>query len=569
MTTAARTTSTTGTTTVVQAVTTTVTTEQRTPTGWRDRARRRLAPRAARTRIIGWVLLMVLMALALVTLVTWQLLVRATNERMDVALGAEVEEFRRILEGNVDPRNGQPFGSVADVLQTMITYNLARPNEKFLGYVDGEYRYQSRIEAPVLLSEDAAFTEMVASVTETTSGRYASGAGEVRYLAVPVTLEGDPSRGVAVVAYFADQERQAADDTATLMLGVGAITMLVAAAGAWVVAGRVLAPVRAVASTAQGITETDLSGRIPVDDRPADELTELAAAVNAMLDRVESGVAAQRRFLDDAGHELRTPITIVRGHLEVLDPADPDDVRQSLAIVDDELERMNRMVSELLLLARAEQPAFVRPQPVDVAELTAEVFGKVRQLGNRDWQLGATARADLLLDPQRLTQAVVALADNAVRYTAPGDRITLGSRLSAGQLLVWVDDAGPGIAEADQARVFERFARGSSGARRSDGAGLGLSIVQAIAAAHGGRVELHSRPGDGATFTLVLPARPAPPRGTGTDAFHLDDGDPETGPDVVPTTDTVDDSLATPPLAVGPRASASGSTAAPTEGGTR
>ncbi|MEX5719948.1 sensor histidine kinase [Geodermatophilus maliterrae] len=544
---------TTGTTTAVQTLTTTVTTDERRSTGWLDRARRRLAPRAARTRIIGWVLLMVLLALAIVTLVTWQLLVRATNERMDVALGAEVEEFRRILEGNVDPRSGEPFGSVADVLQTMITYNLARPNEKFLGYVDGEYRYQSRIEAPVLLSEDAAFTDLVASVTETTSGGYASGAGEVRYLAVPVTLEGDPSRGVAVVAYFADQERQAADDTAKLMLGVGGVTLLIAAAGAWVVAGRVLAPVRAVASTAQGITETDLSGRIPVDDRPEDELTDLAVAVNAMLDRVEGGVAAQRRFLDDAGHELRTPITIVRGHLDVLDPADPDDVRQTVALVDDELERMNRMVSELLLLARSEQPAFVRLQPVDVAELTTEVFGKVRQLGDRVWQLGGAARADLLLDPQRLTQALVALADNAVRYTRAGDRIVVGSRLTAGQLLVWVDDNGPGIAEADQARVFERFARGSSGARRSDGAGLGLSIVQAIAAAHGGRVELHSRPGEGATFTLVLPARPAPPRGGWTDTAVED-----AGPDVVPAADTVDDPLATPPLAVPPGASAAG-----------
>ena len=507
-----------------------------TTSGWRDAARRRLAARAARTRIIGWVLLLVLLALALLTFLTWRLLVRATDERMDAALAAEVEEFDRITASGIDPDTGAPFASVADVLQTVITYNLARPNEKFLGYVDGAYRFQSRIEAPVLLSEDAAFTRLVGGVTDTVSGSYASGAGEVRYLAVPVTLESDPARGVAVVAYFADQERQAADDTAQLMLGVGAVTVLLAAAGAWVVAGRVLAPVRAVAATARGITETDLSGRIPVDGRPADELTDLAVAVNAMLDRVGNGVAAQRRFLDDAGHELRTPITIVRGHLDVLDPADPDDVRSTVALVDDELERMNRMVSELLLLARAEQPAFVRPQPVDVAELTAEVFGKVRRLGERDWQLGAVAHADLLLDPQRVTQAVVALADNAVRYTAPGDRVVLGSRLSGGDLLLWVDDAGPGVAEADQARVFERFARGSAGARRSDGAGLGLSIVQAIASAHGGRVELHSRLGEGATFTLVLPARPAPPRDAAPD-------DLAAGPD-----GTVDDALATPAL---------------------
>ncbi|MGY1887496.1 MULTISPECIES: ATP-binding protein [unclassified Blastococcus] len=529
-----------------------MTIEERTAPGWRQHVRGRLAPRAARTRIIGWVLLLVLLALALLTLVTWWLLIRATDERMDLALEAEVAEFSQIVASGIDPETGAPFASVAEVLQTAITYNLARPNEKFLGYVDGAYRFQSRIEAPVLLSEDAVFADLVGSVEEPVAGRYESGAGEVRYLAVPVTLEGDPSLGTAVVAYFADQERQAADETARLMLGVGAVTVLLAAAGAWVVAGRVLAPVRAVAATAQGITETDLTGRIPVDGRPADELTDLASAVNAMLDRVETGVAAQRRFLDDAGHELRTPITIVRGHLEVLDPADPEDVRQTVALVDDELERMNRMVSELLLLARAEQPEFVRLQPVDVAEVTAEVFGKVRRLGDRDWQLGAVARADLLLDPQRLTQAVVALADNAVQHTAPGDRIVLGSRLSGDQLLVWVDDTGPGVAPADQARVFERFARGSSGARRSDGAGLGLSIVRAIAAGHGGEVELHSRPGEGATFTLVLPARPAPPRAEAGPDELLDSG-----------SGTVDDALDTPPMTVPP------ATVAPTEGGPR
>ncbi|MGY2085071.1 ATP-binding protein [Blastococcus sp. SYSU DS0539] len=524
--------------------------EQRTTTGWPHGLGHRLVPRAARTRIIGWVLLLVLLAIALLTLVTWRLLVRSIDERMDAALRAEITEFRQIAEANVDPETGEPFASVADVLRTIITYNLARPNEKFLGYVDGEYRFQSRIEAPVLLSQDAEFTRLVGSVTEPVADSYDSGAGEVRYVAVPVTLDGDPSTGVAVVAYFADQERQAADDTARLMLAVGAGTVLLAAAGAWVVAGRILQPVRDVATTAQGITETDLSGRINVAGRPGDELAELAVSVNAMLDRVEGGVAAQRRFLDDAGHELRTPITIVRGHLEVLDPGDPEDVRQTVALVDDELERMNRMVSELLLLARAEQPEFVRLQPADVAELTIEVFGKVRRLGDRDWQLGAVARVDLLLDPQRLTQAVVALADNAVQHTGPGDRIVLGTRLSGDQLLVWVDDTGPGIPLADQQRVFERFARGGSGARRSEGAGLGLSIVQAIAAAHGGSVELHSRPGEGATFTLLLPARPAPPRDAGP-------ADLSAGPE-----GTVDDSLATPPLVAG-------APSVPTEGGPR
>lgn len=496
---------TTGTPTTRTTLTTTVRTDRS------SRGRGRWAPRAARTRIIGWVLLLVLLSLAAVVVVTWRLLVAETDERMTASLQAEVAEFRRLVATGIDPRTGAAFASVDDVLSAVLTYNQARPNEKFLAYVDGVYRYQSRIEAPVRLSDDPAFTELVGSVTESRSGSYASGAGEVLYVAVPVSFPGSPESGVVVAAFFADLEREAADSTARLMLLVGGLTSLAAAGGAWVVAGRILRPVRDVAATAQGITETDLSGRIEVAEGPGDELADLARSVNAMLDRVESGVAAQRRFLDDAGHELRTPITIVRGHLEVLDPADPADVRGTVALVDDELDRMNRIVSDLLLLARAEQPAFVRPHPVDVAALTAEIARKVQRLGDRDWVLEAAADVDAVLDPQRVTQALVALADNAVHVTGPGDRIGVGSRLVDGELRLWVADAGPGVAAEDRERVFERFGRGQAGQRRSEGAGLGLAIVSAIAAAHGGRVALDSVPGRGATFSLVLPAHLAPP----------------------------------------------------------
>jgi two-component system, OmpR family, sensor kinase len=466
----------------------------------------------ARTRIIGWVLLLVLVALAVVTLVTWRLLVQGTDERMDEALRFEVDEFAELTGPGINPRTGLPFRTVDEVIGEAIAYNLARPNEKFLGYVDGGYRTQSRQEpgSPEVLSRDPAFAALVATVDVPRSGTYESrDVGEVRYLAIPVTLQDDPARGVIVAAYLADAERAAANTAAQLMLGVGGVTVLGAGAAAWLVAGRILRPLRDVAETARTITDTDLSGRIP-DAGESDELGDLVRTVNAMLDRVESGVAAQRRFVDDAGHELRTPITIVRGHLEVLDPADPEDVRATVALVDDELGRMNRMVSDLLLLARSEQPSFLHVERVDVATLTADVVEKVEQLGDREWVLETAADVDAQLDPQRITQAVVALADNACRHTGPGDRIGLGSQLVGGRLRFWVSDAGPGVAAADRDRIFERFSRGSAAPRRSDGAGLGLSIVQAIAVAHGGRVLLDSVPGRGATFTVEIPAGEVP-----------------------------------------------------------
>jgi signal transduction histidine kinase len=469
-------------------------------------ARPPAAPRrtaaTARTRIIGWVLLLVLLALAVVTLVTWRLLIQVTDERMDEALRFEVDEFAELTATGINPRTGLPFRTVDEVIGEAIAYNLARPNEKFLGYVDGAYRTQSRQEpgTPEVLAGDAAFAALVADVDVPSSGRYDSpAAGEVRYLAIPVTLQGDPARGVIVAAYLADAERAAADTAARLMLGVGGVTVLGAAAAAWLVAGRILRPLRDVADTARSITDTDLSGRIPDTGEP-DELGDLVRTVNAMLDRVESGVAAQRRFVDDAGHELRTPITIVRGHLEVLDPTDPEDVRATVALA----------VSDLLLLARAEQPSFLQLERVDVAALTAGTAEKVERLGDREWVLETVARVDARLDPQRITQAVVALADNACRHTRPGDRIGLGSRLTGGWLRFWVSDTGPGVDAADRARIFERFARGSTAGRRSDGAGLGLSIVRAIAVAHGGHVLLDSVPGRGATFTVAIPAEEGP-----------------------------------------------------------
>lgn len=465
-------------------------------------------PSAARTRIMAWVLLLVLAALGIVTFVTWRLLVSAINARMDTSLRVEIQEFEELTRTGVNPRTGKAFASVEQMITDAIAYNIARRNEKFLGYVDGDYLVQSRQQPGFaeVLSGDRRFGNLVGSITEPVQSRYQQPQlGEVRFLAVPVTLAGDPSRGVIVAAYLADAERADADGAARVMLGVGAVTMLVATAAAWLLAGRILQPIRHVTETAQRITDSDISRRIPVSANRDDELNELVGTINSMLDRIESGVAAQRRFIDDAGHELRTPITIVRGHLDVLDRNDPADIDATIALVDDELERMNRMVSDLLLLARSDQPAFLHPRLVDIGTLTREVFQKVARLGNGRVALGPVAEVQMVVDPQRITQAMVALVDNACRYSEGSGPIGIGSGVVGASLRLWVADSGPGVAEEDRTRIFDRFARGGAGARVSDGAGLGLSIVSAIAEAHGGHVELDSVIGAGTTFTIVIP----------------------------------------------------------------
>lgn len=468
----------------------------------------RLRPEiSARTRILGFFLLLVSLSLATATFVTWRLLVQATDNRIDASLQAEVDEFTTLTGAGVNPQTGESFTAVRDVLTFAITYNAARPNEVFLGYVDGEFAVRSRaIQATVVLNRDEVFNALVGQPEQSQSGRYASGAGEVRYVSIPITLIGDPHRGTLVIAYFRDQEAREANDAARLLLLVGGATLVVAGVAAWIIAGRVLRPVRDIARTAQSISDSDLSRRIPAQGN--DELARLARTFNGMLDRLEHAFSTQRRFVDDAGHELRTPITIIRGHLEVLDPNDPQDRTQTLALVNDELDRMARMVNDLLLLAKSEQPQFLRAANTDLATLTRDIFDKASALADRRWLLDAVADGGVTVDPQRITQAIIQLAQNATQHTQSDDRIAIGSSVTIDEARIWVSDTGSGIAAADQERVFQRFARADASARRSDGAGLGLAIVVAIAEAHQGRVTLDSSIGQGATFTLVLPRLP-------------------------------------------------------------
>jgi signal transduction histidine kinase len=176
-----------------------------------------------------------------------------------------------------------------------------------------------------------------------------------------------------------------------------------------------------------------------------------------MLDRLQEAFAAQRQFLDDAGHELRTPITIVRGHLELLDPHDAQEVEQTVLLVTEEIDRMSRMVDDLILLAKSRRPDFLRRETVAVGELADEVIEKLRPLGEREWSVDERAPVTALLDRQRTTQALLQPGANALRHTSPGDTIAVGTRLAGSRLRLWVRDTGVGVADEHQQRIFERF----------------------------------------------------------------------------------------------------------------
>ena len=282
---------------------------------------------------------------------------------------------------------------------------------------------------------------------------------------------------------------------------------------AWSLAGRVLRPVRELTRTARRITESDLSARIPVEGH--DELAELGTTFNDMVERLDLGFTSQRRFLDDVAHELRTPITIARGHLEVLGD-DPAERAETVEIVTDELDRMSRYVSDLLVLAKAEQPDFLAPAPIDLGELALDLHQRLQGLAARRWVVDAAPPVGvvtILGDRDRLEQAVLNLATNAVQHTVDGDEIGLSTGASGREAWLAVRDTGPGVDPTVADTVFDRYARAAtSRSSRPAGTGIGLSIVDAVARAHGGQTSVASTPGRGATFTVTIPiATWAPP----------------------------------------------------------
>lgn len=227
----------------------------------------------------------------------------------------------------------------------------------------------------------------------------------------------------------------------------------------------------------------------------------------AAQDASDAAVEAQRRLLDDVRHELKTPIAIVRGHLELMDPADPADVGTVREIATGELDRMTRLIGDIDLLASVEGERF-STDDVDLETLTQRVVDLVTVIPGHTWSVDATQRATIHGDGDRLLQAWLQLADNAAKHTPVGTPIELGSGVYAGAAHLWVRDHGPGIAPSARHRIFRRFDRG--GRRRSaGGSGLGLAIVDAIAKGHGGSCTVADTAGGGATFTIEIPLRTA------------------------------------------------------------
>jgi two-component system, OmpR family, sensor kinase len=480
-----------------------------------DAARRPASHVTVRGRLMTSVVALTAAAMTISGVTGLALQLRATDARIDDSLTRAVSALRTsVVEGEPQPDGSRvPWTSVQTLLQKAVEARVPGEHEGVLSMLDGTFfmRPADETRAVRLDTDEELMAWLRALPADDPLAGFPrtvrTSVTEYRLVAVPVHLEADPAvAGMFVVA--SDRTAQNAGVWRIFLTysAVGVAALVVTSLVAWFVVGRMLRPVRVLRDTVRRVTESDLSERIEVTGK--DDLADLAASVNSMLQRLERAFGSQRELLDDVGHELRTPLTIVRGHLELLDPGDEVDVRATQSLVLDELDRMQRLVDDLVTLATADRPDFVRRAPVDVGRLTDDVLEKARGLGGRRFVVVARADVVVDLDAQRITQAWLQLLANAVRFSGPQAVVRLGSEVAGGRLLVWVRDEGPGVPPAEESRIFERFHRGQAD-RVQHGAGLGLPIVAAIAAAHGGRVFLEHPPpgaGPGVGFVLDLPA---------------------------------------------------------------
>jgi two-component system, OmpR family, sensor kinase len=466
--------------------------------------------RSARSRIlIAYVLLLALAAVVAMFGFRQFLLIRLEDEVAE-DLRQEVRELDLLLTHGRDPATGRLFASLGALFDIYFARNVPGRDEAFLGFVEGElYRSSTLAGFPLnrLPAESLQEWEEIASPWPreggSSSGKVDTELGEAFFLSARIRYRDDV--GAFVVTILPAEDRE---DIGRFLTYGGAASLgvlLIASVFAWLISGRVLEPVRRLTDTARSISQSDLTHRIEI--RGSGEPADMARSFNAMLDRLEGVFRSQREFIQDANHELRDPLTIVRGHLQLMDD-DPAERQRTTKLVFDELDRMGRIVDDLKLLADVEQPGFLRLERIELEAFTQELASKGSALAPRRWVVDNVASGTSFGDRHRLTEAVMNLAHNAVQHTADSDTIAIGTSASEDEVRISVRDTGSGISVADQAKIFGRFTRGSGAHVRYAGSGLGLAIVKAVAEAHGGRVELQSIVGEGSTFTVVVPRYP-------------------------------------------------------------
>jgi signal transduction histidine kinase len=462
-------------------------------TGWRR------AIFSVRTRLLVWYFLLTACTAAIAIKTTTGIYWDRIKSRTEASVLQQAEQFHVFVDKHRQKGIYAPQ-TIELLFDKLLSAYAPTRNEYITTIVNGRiYRVTPDLPAN-LLKPYPHLIEQWMQLDRRQSEWLSTSKQRLVYIADAIAWNG--KTGVVVVLQDSTQDFQLERDALWLTIKIMLVFLGIFLLIAWITAGKVLSPLRLLTKTAQSITESDMNRRITV--RGKDEIAELTATFNDMLDRLQFAFDSQKEFLKDASHELRTPITVIQGHLEMLQYC-PQQQPETIALVIDELDRMSRLVNDLLVLAKADHPQFLKIKPEELDWLTEEIYLKARSFADRNWQLESKGLSPLSCDRQRLTQAMMNLVQNAVRHTQENDTIAIGSSVRGDYAYLWIRDTGEGIAPEDQKRIFERFVRATKQNQSWEGHGLGLSIVKAIAAAHHGWVELASDLGQGSTFTIILP----------------------------------------------------------------
>jgi len=339
----------------------------------------------------------------------------------------------------------------------------------------------------------------------------------VRVLSVPLVTPRGPA-GVLQVGLTLNLLDATQRTLSSVLVGLAALSMALAGIGGWLVTGQALAPLASATQVATRISHADdLSRRIPLSGNESDEVAQLINAFNQTLSRLEGLFTSQRRFVADVSHELRTPLTVIKGEVSLMRRMGQVD-EESLTSVEAEVDRLTRLVGDLLLLAQAESGRLpLTMKPVELDTVLLEVFQQMRTLAGEKLKLHISEIDQVQVpgDRDRLKQVLVNLVGNAIQYTPAGGQVTLSLQKEGENARLIVSDTGPGIPPQDLPHIFERFYRGERSRKRSSGTqtsgfGLGLSIAYWIVRNHNGSIEASSREGQGTTFCVRLPAGEPP-----------------------------------------------------------
>jgi two-component system, OmpR family, sensor kinase len=475
-----------------------------------DRLRRPF--RSLRFRVPATAMAIFAISLAVASVLAYELLLQDGQRDIDVVIAREQERFElSISELLAEAQQDDPEAAPIDALRRAVERYLAlNPSTQsywtIVTFEDGR-RYASAngpLELEPLYREGRLPTGPL-NLRSTVD----TDAGEIRTSSVPVLLSGEQVATLQVVSPLAPVRAEAIE-AAGLLAAAAGIALLLGGILLTATLWRSLTPLGGLAAAARSTELRSLGERVEVPDTE-DEVGTLAREFNRMLDRLEQATAAQHEFMASIGHELRTPITIARGHLELLETVgrdDPEALTETVAIVQDEMGRMTRLVEDLMAIARSDMEDFVRPRPLELVSWFEELELRIAAT-----PAGSVTRIEppppvtLHADPDRLAQAVLNLVTNAHLHTPEGTRVAVRARLEPDRVAILVADDGPGIPEEIRDEVFAPFVRAGEAPSST---GLGLSVVQAVVAAHDGEVTM-STGERGTAFVLHLPWRPVGP----------------------------------------------------------